>query len=669
VDAGLVLPTIAHVLGLQQSAGRTFDALLQEYLRDKRLLLVLDNFEQIVTAAPPLAALHQQASGLTLLVTSRTLLRLRGEKEMAVPPLPLPNDAEQVAQVTEAEAVQLFVARVQDVQPGFRLAEEIAATVAAICTQLDGLPLALELAAARARLLTIQTLRQRLADPLAFLTHGARDLPDRQQTLRATIAWSVALLTPAEQTLFRRLAVFRGGFSLEAAQAVGNAGGDPQVDRLEEVASLIDQNLLQRETGQGGELRFTMLETIREFGLERLTASGESESIRRRHVDFFLAFSEAVEPELQGPHRERWLARLEAEHDNLRAALAWSQAHGDADEANLRLVGALTWFWLFGNHISEARGWFASILNASSVPADSRGEPSAPGATAALSKALWGAGLMALIESDYQDARNQLEESVAIGRQVADPGGLAISLRELGLVVQHQGDLAAAHRYCAESVALSREAGSRWDLALALHNLAHVVNALGDHATAHALFAECLSLFQALQDNWGFANVLSGLGLMAGQQSDYESARTQFEAALTLWQGQVDKWSLAQTLNLLGEVAERQGKLEEASDLYTQCLLLSREVGDRGRMALVLHHLGAIARFGEEYERAATLLAAAASLHMGGSGPSPLTLTDSTDLERDIAAVHAVLGEKAFAAAWEAGCRLSTQAAIELALR
>jgi predicted ATPase/DNA-binding CsgD family transcriptional regulator len=669
-DSTLVLLAIAQSLGVRET-GQSLAESLQEYLRERQLLLVLDNFEQVVMAAPFLSELLTECRQVKIMVTSRAPLHLHGEYEFAVPPLALPDakglallQEEAMSSLAQYAAVVLFVQRAVASRPDFTLTATNAAVVAKICIALDGLPLAIELAAARTKLFSPVALLARLQQRLTLLTGGPHDMPTRQRTLRAEIAWSYDLLAADEQALFRRLAVFSGGFTLQAAQVVGNPTSefspDPGqalgIDPLERVASLVDQSLLRLEQGPDSEPRFGMLETIREYGLEQLAASGEIEAIRRQHATLFLAQAEAAELKLRGPNRELWLARLAVEHDNLRTALAWSQAERARAEVGLRLAGALTWFWLYGNHVSEARGWFASCLKMASTQAVAR------------AKGLWGAGLMALVQSDYHSAHALLEESVAIGRKIADPVILAISLRELGLVAQYQGELEAAYRYCAESVALGRQACSQWDLALALNNLAHVVTIQGDYTTARTLFEECHSLYQALDDKWGISTALVGLGLVACQQRDYAAARTQFETALGLWQGQADKWTFSEILNLLGEVVQRQGELEQASDLYAECLLLAHELNNKTQIALVIHHLGTIAQDRGQYHYAACLFAAAAPMRVEASGASPLSLTSPTDYERDIAAVRALLGEEAFAVQWAAGQALFMEQAIELAL-
>lgn len=680
-DAALVISAIAQAVGVHELAGRPLQEILQDTLCARRMLLVLDNFEHVVTAAPLVGELVAACQQLKVLVTSRSTLHLYGEQEFPVPPLALPDphrltggEGEIAPNLARVPAVMLFVQRAAAAKPDFVLNAGNAAAVADICIGLDGLPLAIELAAAKVKLLSPQALLARLQQRLVLLTGGAHDLPARQRTLRSEIAWSFDLLTPSEQVLFRRLAVFVGGFSLDAAQAVSNGAGDLRMDVLEGIASLVDQNLLRREQGPDSEPRFGMLETIREFGLEQLAAGGELEMLRRRHADYFLALSEAVEPELRGPNRRPWLARLEAENGNLRAALAWSQAaaspgadSGEDDgrrDHGVRMAAALTWFWFFGNHTREARGWFASILAARAIP-QSDGEQ---GATAALAQALWGAGLMAIVESDYPAARMYLEESVAVGRQIGDRSTLAVSLRELDLLELYQGNLAAADRYSKEGIALGRETGSDWDLALALFNAGYIASALGDNVRASAAFQESQILFQKVQDEWGVALALSGLGLVASQQGDYATARAQLEASRRLWKNQSDKWSLGDVLCLLGEVLHRQGELERARDPYTECLLVSHDVGDRARTALMLHHFGALAQACEQYGDAARLFAASAAIRSRTSGTHWFTLTGNDDYERDISALRSRIGEAAFAAHWAAGQALSLAQAIELAL-
>lgn len=681
----LVSATIAQTLGVHEAPGRPLQESLQDYLRDKQLLLVLDNFEQILAAAPLVSALLKECRRLKTLVTSRATLHLYGEQEFPVPPLALPIfdgrfgilDADasatkqskiknlpsklDAANLSEFAAIDLFCQRASAVKPDFALTADNAADIAKICIGLDGLPLAIELAAARIKLFSPAALLARLDQRLTLLTGGAHDLPARQRTLRDEIAWSYDLLTTDEQKLFRRLAVFVGGFTLEAAQAVGNAEGDLALDVLDGVATLVDQNLLKQVAQRDGEPRFGMLETIRDYGLAQLAANGEAAIIRQRHADFFLALAEATEPELCGARREQRLARLEGELDNLRAALTWSQTPaaqdgGNRDEMGLRLAGALAWFAHFGNHFHEVRVWLVAALQRAVKP------------TAARAKALWGVGLMATNQGDFISARANLEESLTLWRIIGEPRWVAVVLRELSLVAFLQHDAMTAQRYAAESVALWRTLDSPWDLALALDNLAYPLAALGDMTAARMLLEEEVALYQALEDAWGLTLALNGLGWIAAQQGDYATARTHLAAALVLRRAKADKWSIGQSLNLLGEVLQRQGELEQASTLYRKYLVLAREVDDKAGMVLVLSNLGTLAQIQRQDERAACLFAVAATLHKLAGDAGNQTLTTPADQERAIAAIRTNLGEEIFAARWSEGQALTLEQAIEYAL-
>ncbi len=683
-DPDLVLSAVAQALGLHEMGGRPLLEIVQDVLSDRHLLLVLDNFEQVVAAAPQVGDLVAACPQLKVLVTSRITLHLYGEQEFPVPPLALPDtkllaarDGELAQGLAQVPAVLLFVQRAAAVEPDFALTSANAAAVANICIGLDGLPLAIELAAAKVKLFAPQALAARLQRRLSLLTGGAHNLPPRQRTLRSEIAWSFDLLALAEQELFRRLAVFVGGFGLDAARAVcGHAPDELPGDVLDGIASLLDQNLLRQELGPDGEPRFGMLETIREFGLDKLVECGELATIRRRHGAYFLALCEAVEPEMRGQNRRPWLARLELENGNLRAALAWYTENAGPDsvtgedgaedpswrDEGVRLAAALIWFWFHSNHIREARSWCTAVVAAQSA----RGR--ADGVTAALALAHWGAGLMAMVESDLPTAHAYLEQSVAIARQVGDTLVLAVCLRELDLLNLYQGDLAAADRHCEESIVLCRQAGSDWDLALAHFNAGYIASALEDNARAVAAFEEGLALFTKVQDEWGIALVLSGLGLIASQVGDFATARAQLEASRTLWQHQSDKWSLGDVLCLLGEVLHRQGDLTQAAELYAECLQVSHAVGDKIRMALMLHHFGALAHaYGDDIS-ATRLFGAAAAMRSAASGSYWFTITSAEDYDREVDAARAALGNAVFAVHWAEGQALPVPQALDLAL-
>jgi len=451
-ELGLVVSTIAQALGVREQGSRPLLDGLQDLLREKQLLLLLDNFEQIISAAPVVVELLVVAPALKVLVTSRASLHLSGEHEFAVPPLSLPDlqDLPPLDRLTHFEAVHLFIERAQAVQSDFALTKENAAAIAAMCHHLDGLPLAIELAAGRIKLFPPQALLPRLRNRLKLLVGGARDLPSRQQTLRGTIAWSYDLLEEPEKRLFRRLAVFVGGCMLETAEAVCNADRGLGVDVLDGVTSLVDKSLLKQEAQADGEPRLLMLETIREFGLERLAESGEAEAMRRQHAAFFLRLSEEAYPKMLSAEQSTWYRRLEVEHDNLRAALRWTLESQEA-QMGLRLAGALFAFWRSCNHSREGRSWLEQVL----------AQPGAKAPTAARAKALFGAGTMAFFQGDFPAARQLLEESVMVGRELGAAGmrNLAHALTTLGHAILLQGDPTTARELAGEGLRLFQEVG------------------------------------------------------------------------------------------------------------------------------------------------------------------------------------------------------------------
>jgi len=428
---------------------------------------------------------------------------------------------------------------------------------------------------------------------------------------------------------------------------------------LDGVATLVDQNLLKQVEKGDGEARFGMLETIREYGLERLKATNEAETIRRRHADFFLALAEATEPEVLGVQSEQAMARLEVELDNFRAVLVWIETSALPNdmrktELSLRLVGALAEFAMINYHHNEARGWVVSILQHSVAP------------TAARAKALWGAGLMAFMQGDYPNARAEFEQSVALWRTIDDPHGLALALCELCGVTYFQRQSSVAQQHGEESVALFRTAGTHPYLIRALENLAYAVSAQGDYAAAHALFEEQNALFQAL--DYGRINANGNLGWLAGQQGDFATARTYFTEMLALRRARGHQWGIAEALNLLGEILQRQGELEQASNLYCECLLLLHKMADKAGMAHLLHHLGTIAQAQNQIEHAVCLFAVAAALRNVTGGILYRTYTDRETQEGAIAMARTFLSEEVFASHWAKGQAFTLEQAIEYAL-
>jgi predicted ATPase len=604
-DPALVASSIARTLGIQETAGQALLDSLQESLQDQQMLLVLDNFEQVVAAALLVAELLAACPRLKCLVTSRVVLRLSGEHEFPVPPLELPDPRRLPAinTLSQYAAVALFIQRALAVKPDFRVDNANAPAVAEICVRLDGLPLAIELAAARIKLLPPQAILTRLGRRLELLRGGARDMPERHQTLRQAIAWSYDLLEAGEQVLFRRLAVFARGCALEAAEAVCQAvdapaaGAGQSLDVLDGVASLVDKSLLRQQEQESGEPRFRMLETIREYGLECLRASGEEPAVRRAHADYYRTLAEEAEPALTGSDQATWLELLEAEHDNLRAALRWAEEGGEA-ESGLRLAGALCQFWLIRGHLREGREWLARLL----------GLAGASPRTAARAKALTRAGHLAHNLGDFTAARALFEESLALWRELGDQQGIAASLNDLGWVVLCQGDYAVARSLSQEGLALWRELGDQQGVATSLHNLGRVAHCQGDYAAARSLHQESLALRQALEDKRGIAFSLAHLGWAMHKQGDYGRAMALLEEALALFQEVGVKQLFALTSALLAEVAHDQGEDRRAAVLIEQSVTLFRELGAKQEVALALSIFGTIAHAQGDNGRVLALL-------------------------------------------------------------
>jgi predicted ATPase/class 3 adenylate cyclase/uncharacterized protein HemY len=600
-DPHLVAPTIAQTVGVREGEGAALVETLKEYLRTKHILLLLDNFEQIVAAAPLVADLLSACPRLKIVATSRTVLRLRGEHEYPVPPLVLPDPkhlppAERLSQYA---AVALFVERALAVKPDFAITNENAAAVAEICARLDGLPLAIELAAARIKLFPPPAMLARLQSRLSLLTGGGRELSSRQRTLRGAIDWGYNLLSAPEQNLFRRLAVFVGGCTLEAAAAVCDADGDLGIDILDGVASLVDNSLL-RQAGMGeqtGEPRFLMLETLREYGLECLTAGGEAADIRRHHAEHFLRLAEEAEPRLIGAEQAVWLDRLETEHGNLREALEWSKTAADDVETGLRLAGALSRFWWVRGHLSEGRRWLETML---------AGGGTAPAAVRA--KALHAAANLALPHGDYERATALYEEALALRRELRDTRGIALSLYNLGNIAKDHGDYARASSLYQESLGLRRELGDPLEIAASLQNLGDIARYEGDYERATTLLEEALALRRTLRDKMGTAAALSNLGQVAQDRGDYAQASALLEESLALFRELGTKLGVATSLQSLGDVARHQGDYAQASTLLEESLALFRELGTKFGIALVLASLGVVSRYQGKYARATALL-------------------------------------------------------------
>jgi non-specific serine/threonine protein kinase len=580
-------------------------------------LLVLDNFEHLLPAALQVNELLEACAQLKLLVTSRAVLDLREEHDFVVPPLALPDPAQPLSAeaLVANPAVALFVERASAVNQDFALTDANAAAVAEICRRLDGLPLAVELAAARSRLLPPAAMLARLDRRLPHLSGGARDAPERHQTLRRAIDWSYDLLSGAERRLFRRLTVFVGGFTLDAAMTVCDLDGDLGIDVLQGVESLLKQSLLM-EAGSDDEPRFTMLETIREYGLEQLGVNDESETLRRRHAEHLLALAERASPRLLGPEQITWLRRLKAERDNLRAVFAWSEATRDAEGIGLRLAGLLDFYWYFGGFMGEGRRWLETMLSMPS--ASKRGPPRA--------QALHALGALAVVQGEYAVGASALEESVAIFREVGDRRRTARSLTYLGVAMQYLGDPTMALALHHESAQIFRDVGERWGLAFTLSQLGALAVAGGDLVSARAYREESVSIFREVGDRFGSGMLLMGLG---------------------------------QLMRLEGDLAQSAARHHEALEALS-------ELGDRWLIPRALAGMAGLAHLAGKHADAARLLGAAAALH-DATGTSEIP-TIRPVLDRDVADVRAALGEPAFAVAWAEGRAMTLEQAVVHAL-
>ena len=655
-SADLVVSTIAKALGVQETANRSILDSLKDYLRDKRLLLVLDNFEHLIAAAAHVADLVGACQGVKVLVTTREPLHLRGEQQFAVPPmaLPAPSGVESVEELTSYEAVRLFIDRAHAVKADFNIAGHNVHAIAQICRRLDGIPLAIELAAARSKVFSPQALLARLEHRLAVLIGGPRDLPPRLQTLREAIGWSHDLLLPDEQTLYRRVAVFVGGYTLTAAEAVVGRP-DVELETLAGLTSLIDKSLLRPEEATDAEPRFRMLETIREYALGRLVDVGEADEFRRRHAEYFLSFVEHAEPGLVGASQASWLDRIEKEHDNLRAALNWLALRGPADHG-LRLAGALRRFWRARGYLSEGRERMAMLLSLSAAAAR----------TASRAKALHGAGWLASQQGDYECARVLLEESLAIYRELDDPRGSGWALVDLGFLARYQGDYGTGQSSLEESLRLFKQTKDPEGAAYALGNLGLIVRDQGNYEEAEARLEASLALWSDLGDRFGYGWTLTALGMVARAQGRHELARARLEESLMVSRELGDRQNTANVLTALAALARDRGEYDTARTRLRESLGILKTIGDRRAIAFVLEGFACLAAVENQPYRAVSLTAAAEALRRIIGAPPPPTWRG--DLERSVEIARRTLEADSVEKATVHGHAMTLDAAMSFAL-
>lgn len=611
VDPRLITQQVAAALGVREEVGRPLIDTLLQFARAKQLLLLLDNCEHLRAACAELAAqLLGACPDLRILATSQQKLALPDETTWAVPPLRVPDPKDDAAgQLGRFESVRLFVDRASSVQASFRINDRNGAAIAQICRQLDGIPLAIELAAARVNVLSVDQLAYRLQDRFRVLTRGSRTALPRQQTLRAVIDWSYGLLNAEESTLFNRLAVFSGGWSADAALAVCAWNGLSQADIGELLSRLAEKSLTVSERSRDDTPRHRMLESLREYASERLSGSGEAEQTRRRQAHFFLALTEKAEPELTGPHQRTWLEKLDAEHDNVRAALRWSETSAESD-LGWRIGGAMWRYWSVRGLFSEGRARLGALLARTHER------------SAAQAKALHGAGVLATQTGDYAGARAVYEESLAIRREIGDRAGAANTLSNLGIV-------------------------ARW---------------LDDLSSAQDLYEESLAIRRELDDKWGIATSLNLLGLLKHYQSDYPTARRLLEESLAIRRVLGDKWTIGNSLNNLGLVVLDQGDLDEARSLYEESLSIYRELGDRWAIAFLLEAFAGLAAADDLPERALVTAGAAEALREAIG--SPLSPADRGTLKRRLEPARLALTQDRQAECWSRGRAMNLEQAI-----
>ena len=646
---------IAQAIGLREMPGQSSQESLKEYVSGltQPLLLLLDNFEHLLSAASDLAELLTLNPTLKVMVTSQAPLHIYGEHELPVPALAVP-DLQSVPQAPEAlsrfAAIALFLEHAKAVKHDFTLSKENATAIATICSRLDGLPLAIELAASRVKVLSPTAMLTRLESSLNLLTGGARDLPVRQQTLRGTVNWSYSLLNAAEQSLVRRLSVFTGGCTLEAVEAVCDTKGDLGVDVLDGMSSMVDKSLMQQIEQPGVEPRFLMLSAIREYALERLVESGEEFATRRAHSAYYIVLAEECGEELS-THPE-WLDRFDFEHQNFRDALEFLIRTSDADWG-MRLGAALFHFWERREHFAEGRAFLDRLLH---LPAAVQPKLRA--------RLLFCTGV--LCQGDFDSAHQLHKECLKACLDMHDHRGVAVALNALGVTTRDRGDLDTACSLFEQCVSTWRELGSAIDTARALSNLANVVRLQRNYARAHALYDECLAIFHEVGDNTGIAWTLNYLGDLVQESVDFIAARSYYEQSLSAFRKLRDDWGIASALCDLARLSAAQSKHQDAERLYCESIRMFQDLGHKRGIARVLECFSITAAAQSRPEQSLRLAGAAAALrmHIG----SPLIPAEQSKLDKQLESARNMLTNAAGLEAWSSGWEMSLEEAVDEAL-
>ncbi len=590
-DPKFLPQAIAQAIGVKEEPKRELEETLKEYLQDKEILLILDNCEHVIDACAKLVEkLLESCQKMKIIATTREILKCSGEQVHHVAPLTLHNPRKKISpeKLTQYEGVRLFVERALSVNPGFRVTNENAKALAEICHQLDGIPLSIELAAARMKVLSVEKISERLSDMFKLLTGGKRTALPRQQTLRAMIDWSYELLSENEKTLLRRLAVFAGGWTLEEAEEVCTDEKLDELDILDLLSNLNEKSIVMYSEDKE---RYRMLETIRQYGEEKLSEFNEGNLISEKHLGYYLKLSELAEPNLKGVNQREWLEQLEEEHGNLQAALTWS-LKAEKNEEGVRLAAALGRFWLIRGHLSMGRRWMESVLlNGKSVSKPVK------------SNALNLSGLLAYGQGDYSHAKQLYEESLALRRETDDKKRIAETLSNLGDVAYSQGEYEQANSLCEENLLLQRELGDERSIALSLNTMGMIAYSQGDYGNAQKLFQESLDLRNKLGDKRSIAYSLNNLGLTHFSLGKYEQSEKFYEESLALQRELGNKQGIAASLHNLGLVLFSQKNLEKAKEFYEESLLMHRELGDKRGISSSLNNLGKVEISNGDYER------------------------------------------------------------------
>ncbi len=653
-DTELVLSKIAELLGVREGGSQALYDSLKSFLRDKSMLLVLDNFEQVLQAGPPVAGLLESAPKLKILVTSRSILHIRGEHELQVPALQVPDmDSHEVAaQLAGCESIRMFIERVKAIKPRFSLDAENAPIVVEICRRLDGLPLAIELAAAKTKMYPLEHLLSLLSSRLGLLTGGSRDLPQRQQTLRNTLEWSVQLLSQDDRALFARLGVFSGGFSLEAAQEICNLTKAKGSDIQQGIESLLDNSLLLPAALDGGQLRFKMLETIREYANERLSECGELEELRRRHAQYFIDTMNQVSPMFNTEQADRGFAWVDIEHDNLRTAL--TSCLNDASLLDLApwLLTAMNFPWYRRGFLSEGRVWASRFLQSSI----------AQGPTMARCYTLWSSGAMAMWQGDLNDALGYLEEATRIAISLESPLPIALTQLFLGTTHVNRGKDKLALQYLNTALEIFGQLGMDWYKAVTMVHMANASLGLGDTKNARLYLDRALAINQQVKENWMKSFILNNYGEIARSEGDYSHAQTDYEESEKLLRAMGDKGDLARLVHNLGCVARHKGELAGAEKIFRESLEMFIKLGNQRGMAECLASMA-----GLWSERAlavpAVRLLSAAQVLLDETGAAWWP-ADRVEVNKTVRNLKQSLEAAQFDNAWEAGKSMSREEAI-----